>query len=146
MNDRSGYALALALVFAPASAGAAELLGPARVIDGQTIEVEGQRVRLYGIAAPALGSECDVAGKRIACGQISRGALMDLTAGAIVECRQVGGVGGAAVCRAGGYCLSEGMTYTGWARADTTVTDRYVHYEADARRRHRGLWRRARDD
>ena len=43
----------MALVVAPA--WAAELTGPARVIDGATIEVAGERVRLAGIGAPERG-------------------------------------------------------------------------------------------
>lgn len=146
MNGALRLAAVAALLTVPQVAGAAEVRGPARVIDGQTIEVKGQRLRLYGIAAPALESDCEIAGKRLACGRISRSALMDLTAGTTIECEPVVGAADVAVCRADGYCLSEGMTYTGWARADTAVTDRYLRFEEDARRRHRGLWRRAKDD
>ena len=41
----------------PRSAGA-ELAGTARVIDGDTIEVAGTRVRLWGIDAPEHDQTC----------------------------------------------------------------------------------------
>ncbi len=44
-------ALALILTLAPAVA-LAEISGPARVVDGDTLEIGGERIRLYGIDAP----------------------------------------------------------------------------------------------
>ena len=43
--------LALALALLPTVALADDIAGPARVIDGDTIEVAGQRIRLHGIDA-----------------------------------------------------------------------------------------------
>ncbi|MDP6707560.1 MAG: thermonuclease family protein [Alphaproteobacteria bacterium] len=124
----------------------ADFSGEVRIVDGDTLEIGGRRLRLYGIIAPVLDNRCAVAGKTIACGRVSRSALLDLTAGAKVSCDLVkGGTTDEppAICRAGGYDLSEGMTYTGWARADTETTDAYRRFERDARRHHRGLWRKA---
>lgn len=145
------FALAVSLFLAAISilatpAASADFSGEVRIVDGDTLEIGGRLLRLYGIKAPVLDSRCAVAGKTIACGRVSRSALLDLTAGAKVSCDLVDG-GAAdeapAICRAGGYDLSEGMTYTGWARADTEVTDAYRRFERDARRHHRGLWRKA---
>ncbi len=36
----------------------ADVTGPARVIDGDTIEVAGERIRLHGIDAPESGQRC----------------------------------------------------------------------------------------
>jgi len=132
--------------FAPLGASlAAELSGDIRVLDGDTFEIGGQRVQLFGIVAPKLESHCQVAGNMIPCGRVSRGALLDLTAGAKVVCKVSAKAGTAtdpvARCQAGGYDLSEGMTYTGWARADLNASDYYLRFEKDARRQHRGLWR-----
>ena len=128
----------------------ADLSGAVKVIDGNTIVVDGRQVRLYGIKVPELGNRCAVGSATVDCGRVARSALLDLTAGASIKCDLAQSTAGdakpSAVCHASGYDLSEGMTYTGWAEADTSVTDRYVRFERDARRHHRGLWRRAEND
>ena len=55
---RSLLAGILALVVAAAPLLAADLQGPARVIDGDTIEIAGRRVRLHGIDAPEADQTC----------------------------------------------------------------------------------------
>ena len=49
--------LALLLTLPPAVA-LADITGPSRVIDGDTIEVAGERIRLHGIDAPESGQRC----------------------------------------------------------------------------------------
>ncbi len=46
-----GRVLVVLLLLVP-TATLADITGPARTIDGDTIEVQGQRVRLHGIDAP----------------------------------------------------------------------------------------------
>ncbi len=48
------YLIALVLVFALLQAAWADITGQARVIDGDTLEVAGQRIRLHEIDAPGL--------------------------------------------------------------------------------------------
>jgi len=43
--------IAILIAVIPVSA-LADITGPARVIDGDTIEVQGQRIQLHGIDAP----------------------------------------------------------------------------------------------
>ena len=127
----------------PASAMAAELSGPFEIIDAGTIAIAGQQVRLRGIRPPAPDAECAFREKTIPCGRVARAALLDLTAGARVRCTTTGRDGRGrttAICRANGYDLSEGMVYTGWARA---ADARYRRFEADSRQRRRGLWQGA---
>ena len=49
--------LALLLTLLPTLA-LADVTGQARVIDGDTIEVAGERIRLHGIDAPESGQRC----------------------------------------------------------------------------------------
>jgi endonuclease YncB( thermonuclease family) len=146
--------LALVVPFAPTRA---EIAGPPIIIDGDTIEVRGAAVRLYGIDAPELGQTCRIGRHAYDCGKIARTALLDLTAGVSVICKLVPPDPAAASdasdasddspngrigrCTADGYDLSEGMTYTGWALALRRVSGRYVAFEDGARAAGRGLWK-----
>ena len=49
----------------------ADVTGPAMVIDGDTIVVAGERVRLHGIDAPELHQTCTAYGQPWACGRTS---------------------------------------------------------------------------
>ena len=52
--------IALCLLATPALA---DVTGTATVIDGDTIEVHGQRIRLHGIDAPEIGQVCSLQGE-----------------------------------------------------------------------------------
>ena len=47
----------------------ADVTGPARVIDGDTLEVQGERIRLHGIDAPEIRQLCRLDGKPWQCGK-----------------------------------------------------------------------------
>lgn len=80
-----GLGLLLALVLSiPLSAQI--LTGPARVVDGDTLEVQGQKVRLHGIDAPEIRQTCTRAGKVWACGVAARRHLEELIARRPVTC------------------------------------------------------------
>jgi endonuclease YncB( thermonuclease family) len=124
----------------------ADIAGPPRIIDGRTLEVAGQRIRLFGIDTPDLDQVCEHGGRQYQCGSVARAALWDLVAGLDVSCTleaEAPGPGGsiAAICTAAGRSLNENMVQAGWALADRGATDRYVAAEAEAKEARRGLWK-----
>ena len=56
--------MALILVSSTGAARPADLIGQASVIDGDTLEIHGTRIRLWGIDAPESSQLC---GAKIAC-------------------------------------------------------------------------------
>ena len=98
----------------------APLSGPARVVDGDSLEIGGQRVRLFGIDAPEGRQQCrNAQGQDFACGREVARALETLIGGRSVTCtrldhdryeREV------AACTVDGRDLGEGMVRSGHAR------------------------------
>jgi endonuclease YncB( thermonuclease family) len=122
----------------------AEITGKPRVIDGDTIEVAGQRVRLHGIDAPERGQTCAWPDKVIPCGDIAADALTGTVAGQDVRCETQGKdryERWIAKCFAGEVDIGENVVYTGWALAYRKYSMDYVTAEDIARKAGRGLWR-----
>jgi len=128
----------------------APISGPAEVIDGNTVVVQGTALRLFGIDAPDLDQTCGRRGRTLPCGNIARTALMDLVAGSVADCRPVAGPHGGtdgrgrviARCSVGGFDVGSNMVHTGWALADPrSAPAPYRETETRARARQVGLWR-----
>ncbi len=64
--------IALTLLVTPAFA---DVAGVASVVDGDTIEVHGQRIRLHGIDAPESRQLCRREGEPWQCGKDATNAL-----------------------------------------------------------------------
>ena len=116
-------------------------------LDGDTIELAGRVIDLAGIDAPEFGQLCRRGDVEVDCGMVARTQLLDLTAGAAVTCdldnaEFRAGWPTVAVCRVGGYDLSEGMLHTGWALTpqNHAPTERYARVETTSRQAGRGLW------
>jgi endonuclease YncB( thermonuclease family) len=140
--DRNGTLLTGGQQDAETPTGA--LTGTADVIDGDTLELGGTRIRLYGIDAPEMHQRCyDENGTADSCGQIAAAMLRQRIGGGAVACdpRDTDRYGRTvAVCRAGGADLNEWMVENGWAVAYRHYSLDYVAAEDDARARHAGIW------
>lgn len=84
------YLIALALVmFLPVPAFA-DITGQARVIDGDTLEIDGQRIRLHGIDAPENRQLCRRDGEFWWCGEDATSALKAFLGSRPVSCEELG--------------------------------------------------------
>ena len=121
-----------------------EILGTATVIDGDTIEIHGQRIRLHGVDAPESFQEC-LSSNRTSwrCGQRAALVLAERIANTPIRCRSLdrdryGRI--IAVCFKGGEDLSQWLVANGWAVAFRRFSLDYAADEERARRARRGLW------
>lgn len=118
--------------------------GRARVVDGDSLEVAGHRIRLFGIDAPERSQDCrDASGQTYACGRAARDSLAAAVGGQTVSCTPVGESYNrdVAVCTANGRDLSEAMVRSGHAlELRQHSRGRYGEAERDARNARRGLW------
>lgn len=80
----TGFVLAL---FASPIFAAEFIVGIASVIDADTIELHGERIRLVGIDAPEGRQTCELDGQPWRCGQAAAFALADHIEGKTLECR-----------------------------------------------------------
>ncbi len=122
----------------------ADIVGEARIIDGDTIEISGERIRLHGIDAPETRQTCEVGGVPWLCGKSATLALVDETKGQPVTCKgkkrdRYGRI--IAVCYAGERDLNAMMVREGWALAYRRYAKDYVDDEIEARDALKGIWR-----
>lgn len=77
--------IALCLLATPSLA---DVAGTASVIDGDTIEVHGQRIRLHGIDAPESRQLCRQEGNPWQCGKVAANALATKIARRPMTCEE----------------------------------------------------------
>jgi endonuclease YncB( thermonuclease family) len=121
----------------------ADLVGPAIVLDGDTIIVERERIRLDGMDAPELAQRCEINGVAWACGIDARDALALFLQEHRVACVARGRDRYGrmlAHCYAGEQDVGGWMVGEGLAVAYTRYSWRYVPEELRARWHRRGLW------
>jgi endonuclease YncB( thermonuclease family) len=119
------------------------LVGQASVIDGDTIEVHGTRIRFNGIDAPESRQTCEVNGVSYLCGQKAAIALSDFIGAHTVDCKKIGMDRYRRViakCFSGGTDLSGWMVSNGWAIAYRKYSMDYVADEERAKSQRLGIW------
>jgi endonuclease YncB( thermonuclease family) len=128
----------------PAGAGTLRAAPDAvAVIDGATLRLDAQVVRLHGVTAPARGQVCHYPdGREVDCGAAAAEGLARLVRDRAVEChlqgRDSAGVQ-EATCLVGESELNRAVIAAGWARAERDAPG-FGDAEVEARAAHRGLW------
>ena len=134
----------LVIVALALPAHAADLTGPARIVDGDTLHLNGTKIRLHGIDAPETKQTCQRQdGSDYRCGEASTEALRTLVGSKPVKCEgstydRYGRLIG--VCYADGVNLNAEMVRQGWALAYRRYSKDYVSAEDEAQAAKRGMW------
>ena len=145
-KNASGPLLAawlLAVVTLSANAAEQTASGRASVVDGDTLDLHGLRVRLEAIDAPEVRQRCQYNGREWPCGRRAAFALADMIGARPVSCRwreHDRYRRAIARCEVGGIDLGGWMVVRGWALAYRRYGLRYVGQEQRARAARRGLW------
>ena len=121
------------------------LMGQASVIDADTIEIHGARVRFFGVDAPESDQLCrSKANENYRCGQKASNALFDFIYRRKVDCIEVDRDRynrAVAVCTVDGIDLAELLVKNGLALDWPIYSKRaYEAAQSDARRDHLGIW------
>ncbi len=134
----------LILVLLSSAPVAAEtIFGAARVVDGDTLAIGDERIRLFGIDAPEHDQSCDRGGQSWACGQAAARVLAAVVGQIrlVCEVQDRDRYGRAvSVCHAGQTDVGEAMVVQGAATAYRRYSMRYVVAETEARAKGRGIW------
>ena len=113
-----------------------------RVIDADTVDIDGTRWRLEGIDAPETRQTCRAWGRTWDCGAAATEALMSRAADMSCSGSETDRYGRSiGVCSAGGEDLNAWLVSQGWALAYRQYSPDYVDEEDEARLHKRGIHR-----
>ena len=111
-----------------------------RVIDADTVDIDGVRWRLHGIDAPESRQTCRAWGRTWNCGAAATAALMSRAEGMSCEGSDTDRYGRSiGVCSSGGVDLNAWLVANGLALAYRRYAEDYVDEEAEARAERRGV-------
>ena len=116
--------------------------GEAKVIDGDTIRIKNNKIRLYGIDAPELNQFCKNENKLWACGKESKN-LLNKIINSKISCNYIkkdryGRILG--TCFLNGLDLNKLMVKKGFAVAYKKYSKKYLSFEEYAKKNKLGVW------
>ncbi|WP_062762753.1 thermonuclease family protein [Falsirhodobacter sp. alg1] len=119
-------------------------VGGTKVIDGDTLNLKGERIRLFGIDAPESAQTCRSRFRVWRCGQKATQALTRLIGSRAVSCekRNTDRYGrSVATCKVGTVDINAWMVRNGWAVAYRAYGGTiYAANEAAAKIARAGIW------
>lgn len=117
---------------------------PVSIVTADTLNAQGYKVKIFGIAAPDLTQTCaNRNGASYNCGQQAALWLQSWLTDNPVTCRVMSEDDNGnmvAACSLGQYDLGAALVNAGWAVADTRESEIYVPYEENAQSQGNGLW------
>lgn len=119
------------------------IVGRSAVVDADTIEIQGQKIRLEGIDAPEASQHCTMAGQEWACGRKAATALGSWLGDKPVSCAPKGKdrYGRTlARCFVGTDDIQSWLVINGWALAFREHSKDFIAAEQVAKTRKVGLW------
>ena len=123
---------------------AKDIIGKPRIIDGDTIHIKSNKIRLHGIDAPETKQTCKVDNQDWFCGKQSTKELKKLISNQEVKCttndvdiynRFV------AICYVNEININQWMVESGWAIAYRYYSTDYIIEEKYARDNKLGIWK-----
>jgi endonuclease YncB( thermonuclease family) len=128
-----------ALIYALRGAPQRDITGAAEAVDGDSVRLNGEDLRLQGIDAPELYQTCRVSGRETPCGREARAALRKLLTSGLATCigdkrDRYGRL--LVVCRVRGIDVNAAMVRGGQAVSFGS----YQAEEVEAKAAYRGLW------
>lgn len=121
-----------------------QIKGKAQAIKGNILEIEQQKIQLYGIDAPELEQLCYVKGKPWQCGLTAKQKLAEKIADKSLTClirEEENERIPLAECFIGKKSLNAWLVEQGWAIADRQNSRSFISHEILAQRNQKGIYR-----
>lgn len=150
MHKKILFSFILFLIFSPLFSD--EINGNALVVDGDTLKIKNQKIRLLGIDAPEIKQKCKkpyltigflVFSKSYNCGVMSKQQLMKLISKKQIKCIfDLKDRYGRAIadCYIGKKNINSWMVKNGHAIAYRKYSKKYISQEAHAKKNALGIW------
>ncbi len=136
--------VSVSAAFAPLGEAKAQIIyGNPSVVDGDTLDFGGERVRLFGIDAPERAQTCTRDGQAWACGEDAKALLQALVSNNRVSCRHrdTDRYGrSVATCSVARLDLSDAIARAGFAVALAQFGADYVPAAESAKSARLGIW------
>ena len=145
LNDYEKHNFFFAIIFLTSTNSFSKtIIGKARIIDGDTIHIKNNKIRLHGIDAPETTQTCKIDLQDWYCGKQSTAELKKIINNQSVEC-QVSDIDiydrYVAICSTIKTNLNKWMVKNGWAIAYRYYSTDYILEEKYARENKLGIWK-----
>ena len=118
--------------------------GKAKIIDGDTIHINNEKIRLHGIAAPELNQNCNYNDQEWDCGKQSKKFLLNLINSNTINCKVIDidkYKRYIAICFLDNININKMLVKNGWAIAYRYYSKDYINEELMAESGKLAIWK-----